>query len=138
MAIKTYNPKQVTISLGTHLVTGYAEDSFVAIEASGDGVSKKVGCDGEIVRAIGPDDTYAIKLSLLQTSKTNKWLQKKFTKDQTSGNGMFSVLINDLKGNVEFSASYAWVAKPAGRGWGKDSNNREREIHTRYGTYTES
>ncbi len=135
--IKTYNPKQVSISLGSHLVTGYADDSFVTIDPNGDGITKKVGCDGEIVRSIGPDDSYVVKLSVLQSSATNAWLQKKYAADQQSGNGMFSILVKDLKGGVKFSAAYAWVAKPASRGYGKESNNREWEIHTSAGTYTE-
>ena len=57
--IKTYNPKEVTIALGNHIVAGYADDSFITIDPNGDGVTKKVGCDGEIVRSISPDDTEA-------------------------------------------------------------------------------
>ena len=59
--IKTYNPKEVVISAGPHIVTGIADDSFVTIEANGDGITKKVGCDGEIVRAVSPDGTYKVK-----------------------------------------------------------------------------
>ena len=66
--IKTYNPKEVTIALGNHIVVGYADDSFITIDPNGDGVTKKVGCDGEIVRSISPDDTYIVKLTVLQNS----------------------------------------------------------------------
>ena len=66
--IKTYNPKEVVISAGPHIVTGIADDSFVTIEANGDGITKKVGCDGEIVRAVSPDGTYKVKIALLQTA----------------------------------------------------------------------
>lgn len=135
--IKTYNPKQVTVSLGNHLVTGYADDSFITIDPNGDGVTKKVGCDGEIVRSVSPDDTYVVKLSVLQTSATNSYLQKKYTNDVANGNGMFAVLIKDLKGGLVFKTSYAWVAKPSSRGFGKESNNREWEIHTGSATLSE-
>ena len=128
--VKTYNPKQVTVSLGNHLVTGYADDSFISIEPNGDGISKKVGCDGEIVRSISPDDTYLVKLTVLQSSATNSVLQKKFDNDKSNGNGMFSILVKDLKGTMVFKSSYAWVTKPAARGYGKESANREWEIHT--------
>ena len=37
--IKTYNCKEVTIALGSHLVTGYADDSFISIDPKGDGVT---------------------------------------------------------------------------------------------------
>ena len=30
--IKTYNPKEVTIAFGNHIVTGYADDSFISID----------------------------------------------------------------------------------------------------------
>lgn len=49
--VKTYNPKEVNIAIGTHIVTGYAEDSFVSIEPSGDGTTKKIGADGEVTRS---------------------------------------------------------------------------------------
>lgn len=29
--IKTYNPKEVTIALGNHIVAGYADDSFITM-----------------------------------------------------------------------------------------------------------
>jgi hypothetical protein len=135
--ITTYNPKKVTVSLGNHIVSGYADDSFITIDPNGDGVTKKVGCDGEIVRSISPDDTYVVKLSVLQTSKTNAWLQKKFAADVKNGSGMFSILIKDLSGSTVFKAAQAWPAKPASRGFGKESNNREWELHTGSGTLTE-
>lgn len=135
--IKTYNPKEVTISLGAHIVTGYADDSFITIDPNGDGVTKKVGCDGEIVRSISPDDTYIIKLSVLQTSDTNSFLQERFSEDIANGDGMFAVLIKDLKGGMVFSADAGWVSKTASRGFGKESSNREWEIHTGSGTLAE-
>ena len=50
--VMTYNSAKVKIALGTHAVTGYAEDSFVVIEPIGGGVTSKSGCDGETVRSL--------------------------------------------------------------------------------------
>ena len=135
--IKTYNPKEVTIALGSHIVTGYAEDSFVGIEGAGDGVTKKVGCDGEIARSISPDDTYVVKISLLQTSETNSFLQNRFAQDIKSGDGMFPILIKDLKGGMVFSSDAAWPVKSAARSYGKETGNREWEHHTGTAILTE-
>jgi hypothetical protein len=135
--IKTYNPKEVTIALGNHIVAGYADDSFITIDPNGDGVTKKVGCDGEIVRSVSPDDTYIVKLTVLQTSETNSFLQNRFKQDRQTGDGMFPILIKDLKGGMVFSSDAAWPAKPASRGFGKESNNREWELHTGSGELTE-
>ena len=40
--VKTYAAKEVTISLGRHLASGVADDSFVSIEPAGDGITYKV------------------------------------------------------------------------------------------------
>lgn len=128
--VKTYNPKDVTVALGNHIVSGYADDSFITIDPNGDGVTKKVGCDGEVVRSISPDDTSVIKISVLQTSETNSFLQSRYKQDRETGDGMFAVLIKDLKGSMVFSSDAAWVAKPPSRGYGKEAGNREWEIHT--------
>ncbi len=135
--IKTYNPKEIVISLGNHMVTGVAEDSFVSIEQNGDGMTKKVGCDGEIVRSISPDRTYVVKLSLLQYSDTNSYLQNRYSQDQKSGDGMFPIMIKDLKGGMVFSSDAAWPVKSAPRAFGKESGNREWELHTGEGVLSE-
>lgn len=135
--IKTYNPKEVIVTLGNHIVTGYADDSFVSIDPNGDGVTKKVGCDGEVVRSISPDETYIVKISVLQTSDTNAFLQQRLAMDRKTGNGMFPILIKDLKGGMVFSADAAWPAKSASRGYGKEAGNREWELHTGAGELTE-
>ena len=118
--VKTYNPKEVTIACGSHIVSGIADDSFVSIEPNGEGISKKVGCDGEIVRSVSPDNTFKVKISLLQTSE-----------------GMFPVLIKDLKGGTVFSTESAWVTKKASLTRGKADNNREWEIDTGDATLSE-
>ncbi len=128
--ISTYDPRKVTISLGNHSVSGYAEDSFVSIEKNGEGISKIVGCDGEIVRNINPDLTYSIKLKLLASSPTNAFLLNKYNQDLSSGKGTFSVLISDLRGKAEFSAAVVWVVKPAKRTFGKTAENMEWELET--------
>lgn len=102
--VKTYNPKEVVIACGSHIVTGIADDSFVTIEANGDGITKKVGCDGEIGRAVSPDNTYKVKISLLQMSDSNAYFSRMVDLDRETGNGMFPVLIKDLKGGQVFSS----------------------------------
>ena len=134
---KTYNPKEVTMAVGSHIVTGFADDSFITIEANGDGVAKKVGCDGEVARAISPDGTYKVKVALLQTSSSNAFFQERYAQDRDTGEGMFPILIKDLRGGLLFSSEAAWVIKPASRVYGKDTNNREWELDTGDATLTE-
>ena len=126
--VTTYNPKKVTCALGNHIVSGFADDSFITIDPAGDGTSCVVGVDGEIARSIDPSSVYTIKLSLLQASSSNSYLQRMYDKDHEDGTGTFSVNIADLLGNEKFAGSVAWVTKPASWARGKAQGNREWEI----------
>lgn len=126
----TYNCSKVKIALGFHAVTGYAEDSFVVIEMLDNGVTSKAGCDGEIVRSVDPNDRVSVKLTLLQSSPTHKFLLNKYKQDKKDGTGTFPILINDLTGKEKVSASIAWVTKRPGKTNGRDSQNKEWVIET--------
>ena len=126
--VTTYNPKKVTCSFGSHIVSGFADDSMITVEPAGDGTSYVVGADGEIARSIDPSSLYTVKLSLLQASATNAYLQKRYEMDKNYGTGTFSVNINDILGREKFVGSVAWVTKPASWVRGKTQNNREWEI----------
>lgn len=126
--VSTYNPKKVTVALGSHIASGFAEDSFISVEPAGDGTSYVAGCDGEIARSIDPSSIFTVKLTLLQNSATNKYLQTMYDKDHSDGTGTFSVNVNDLMGGEKFVGSVAWVTKPASWGRGKQQNTREWEI----------
>ncbi len=128
--VKTYNSRQVIITLGTHAVSGLADDAFITIEESGEGVLSKTGCDGEIARAVDPSKRHTVKLVLLQTSATNKYLDDMYKTDKATGDGLFPILIKDLKGGQVFSADEAWVQKRPSFVRGKDTNNVEWPIET--------
>lgn len=136
-AIKTYNPKEVVVACGTHIVSGYADDSFISIEPNGDGITKKVGCDGEIARSISPDNTYKVKITLLQNSDSNSFFSNIADYDRATGNGLFPVLIKDLRGSLLFATEAAWVIKKSPATRGKETNNREWEIDTASAVMTE-
>lgn len=124
----SYNPKKVTVALGRHIVTGFADDSMVNVEYLGDGTSHVQGADGEIVRNIDPSTLYSLKLTLQQTSATNTYLQSMYEKDKEYGDGLFSVNVVDVWGKDSFSAPNAWVVKPASFVRGKAQQNREWQI----------
>ena len=130
MRIKTYDPRKVLISLGPHSVTGYSDGTFVNIVPHGEGVAKKVGADGEIVRSIDPDRSSTVTLTLLQSSPTVAFCQRQYDLDRDTGDGMFPILVTDLKGGLLFSAQEAWVVNPPEREFAKEDTDREIEIAT--------
>lgn len=89
-----------------------------------------MGCYGEVVRSISPDETSIVKIVVFQTSPTNHFLNEKLKLDRKTGAGMFPLLMKDLKGGLKFRAQQAWVSKPPSRGYGKEAGTREWEIHT--------
>ena len=134
--VKTYDPKKVLISLGSHVVSGYADGTFLNIEAHGDGVTKEVGADGEVVRSIDPDDTSTLTLSLQYGSPTIAFSQRQYDRDRrTSGGGTFPVLVKDLKGGLVFSSQIAWVENSIPREYGKTGPGREITIATGKSTW---
>lgn len=135
--VKTYNPKEVIVTAGAHIVSGFADDSFINAEQNGDGVTKKVGCDGEVARAISPDGTWKVKISLLQQSDSNSYFSNQYDLDRETGDGMFPLTITDLKGGQLFATESAWVSKKAPLVRGKDTNNREWELDTGEATLDE-
>lgn len=137
MLEKTYSSKKIVIACGSHIVSGYADDSFVTISPTGDGVSYTQGCDGEGIRSVSPNNSYTVKLDLLQYSKTNSFFQNKFNQDQNDGIGTFPLVVKDLSGGLLFSAEDAWVTNPAEREYGAAANTRSWELQTGPGKMSE-
>lgn len=126
--VTTYNPKKVTCALGNHIVSGFADDSFIAVEFAGDGASYVSGADGEIARSIDPSSVYTLKITLLQASLSNEKLNAFYENDKLNGTGTFPVTIKDILGGDTFTGGIAWVSKPASWERGKEQGNREWEI----------
>ncbi len=126
--MRTYNSKKVTVACGSHIVTGFAEDSFITIDETGDGVSSVAGADGEVARSVSPDPRKTVKISLLQTSSSNAFFRRQYNKDKSDGSGSFSLLIKDLTDGTVFSADEAWVNKIPSFSRGKAVGNMEWEL----------
>ncbi|MGL5433808.1 MAG: phage structural protein [Lachnospiraceae bacterium] len=125
---KTYSSKKVTMALGSHIVSGYAEDNFLTISETGDGVTSVCGCDGEVAASISPDPRHTVKISVLQNSPTHKYLTGKYQQMKAGGNGTFAILVKDLTGGDVFSADEAWVVKKPDWVRGKAIGSREWEL----------
>lgn len=126
--VTTYNSKKVTCALGSHVASGFADDSFIVIEESGDGVSVVSGADGELARSIDPSELFTVKLSVQQQSRTNAFLNKMYYAGKNNEAGTFSVNIKDLLGKDQFVADVAWVTKLPAKTKGKAQNNMEWTI----------
>ena len=86
---------------------------------------------------MSPDHSFVVKVTLLQTSDSNSYLQELYNRDQETGDAIEPIMVQDLMGGLLFSADQAWVPKPANRVRGKEATNNEWEIHTGIGEITE-
>lgn len=110
--VRTYDAKRVVIVIGSHLVSGYAEDTFVSIEPSGEGTQSTAGADGEVGRSLDNNPIHRMALTLQQTSESNDFLSNLLRRDRASGGGGIVPLeVRDLRGTTLFSASQAWVVQ---------------------------
>ncbi|MDR2359676.1 MAG: DUF3277 family protein [Oscillospiraceae bacterium] len=128
--VATYMSQKVIITFGSHKVSGTADGSFVAVEQSGDGVTKTVGAYGDVQRSVSPDTTSSVTLTLLWNSPTNAWLRNKLKQDRANGSGLFPVLITDLVGGTKFTAEEAWVVKEPTLTYDLTAQNVEWTVET--------
>ena len=126
--IKTYNPKEVIVTCGTHIVTGYADDSFISIEPNGDGITKRPAVTAKLpvrFRRITPTRSSS---PCCRPATATPYFSGMVDLDRDTGNGLFPILIKDLKGGLVFSTEGAWCVKKAPVTRGKETNNREWEL----------
>ena len=128
--VRTYDSKKVLISLGSHSVKGYSDGTFVSIEAGGDGFIKKVGADGEVIRSADPDKTATVTITVLVNSDTIEYCQQMYNRDREQLDGMFPILVKDLKGGLIFAAEQAWVVNSPTRDFDREGPDREIQIDT--------
>ena len=125
MSLKTYDPKKVSVIIGGHIVTGYADGAFVTAARNNDTWTRVGGADGEQTRAKSNDKSGRITITLMQSSNSNAVLQGFMTADETANSGLIPALIKDVNGTDICSAELGWLVKPADRGFAKENSNRE-------------
>lgn len=135
MSVKTYSADEVTVLIGSHIASAFADGTFVQIEENGDGVTSVSGADGEVARSMSTDRRKKVTITLLQTSDTNDVLSGLYNADRISKNVTFPLTIKDLRGRTMFAASTAWVTKSANVEFGKAVGSREWTLETSDGIY---
>lgn len=112
MGIKQYDPKKVAVILGPHIVTGFADGTFVSMVRTGDQWNHKSGADGEEMRSKTNDRRGELTLTLMASSSSNSYLQGLLTADELTSEGGAPLLIKDISSDAGLvSSEYVWVKK---------------------------
>lgn len=111
MGLKTYDPKQVVLTIGTHAVSGYMDGTFINAARNEDAFTISVGADGETTRVKSNNKTGRVTLTLKQSSDSNDILSAIAAADELGNAGIVPILLKDLKGRTLGTAARAWVVK---------------------------
>jgi len=130
MSIKTYDPAEVSVIIGGHIVSGYGEDTFVEVERNEDMFTRQSGADGEQSRSKSNDLSGTVTITLKQTSESNDVLTGYAVADEVSNAGLVSILIKDNNGTELHSAETAWVRKQPTSAFGRESGERVWVLET--------
>lgn len=92
----TYSPNQISLTLGTYPITGFAPNTFIQVEQSTKTFEIVKGMRGVNARKRNLDTSLRITFRLLQTHDTNNILTQIHQADIDSGAGRFAVTLTDL------------------------------------------
>lgn len=127
---KSYDPKNIKITVGGFPISGFADGSFVTVERNEDMWTLQVGADGEAARSKSNNRSGRLTVSLLQTSASNDVLSAFAQADDVGGAAQFPVSVEDALGNSLFFTDTAWVKKMAPAPYGKEAAAREWVLET--------
>jgi hypothetical protein len=127
MALKVYDPDQLSVSIAGIPVSGYADGEFVRVEKESDAFADVVGTDGEVSRSKTNDGRGTITFMLMQTSDSNVLLSAlhELDKNVPGGAGVGALLIRDAQGTSLYTAAECWISKEPDVSFDREPTSRE-------------
>lgn len=125
MAIATYDPKNVIVTIDGTNLSGFADGTFVTVERASETFTKVVGAYGEVARVKSADRSGSMTITLMQTSNSNLFLNGLANQDEQSSDGIVAIQVKDSTTNTIINANEAWIKTKPKAEFGKDMGNRE-------------
>ncbi len=135
MSVQSYSPSFVSVSISTpemnHMLTGYAEGTFISIEPFADRITPVYGAQGEAYRVFNPVEAVTMTVTLSQTSYSNDVLTLLHDLDKASLNGTFTLIMKDSSGRTVYVDEFAYIGTEPTQSFsgGGTLENREWSIH---------
>lgn len=126
----TYDTKKVSVIVGTHIVKGGADGTFVIVERNTDTYTRKTGAGGETARLKSNDKSGRITINLMQTSESNDFFSGLAAADEATNGGKVPILVIENGGSTIAEAPEAWLIKIARIEYGKDLVDRSWVFET--------
>jgi len=125
MAVRTYDPSQVIITVAGTPMSGFADGTFISAMRSEDAFTKSSGADGVTSRAKSSDRSGEITLTLAQTSPSNDVLSGIALADELTNTGVVPIIIKDASGRTNLFSGNGWIRKTPESVFSKEIENRE-------------
>lgn len=129
--MKVYDADQITISFGTVVLKGLAEDDFLTLDQDTDDFTDVVGVGSEVTRSKTTDRRATLTVRLMQTSDDNDLLSAINNADfrAANGAGISAVMVRDRgTGRALFAGPESWIAKAPQVVYGRSAKVREWKI----------
>lgn len=133
--VSTYSPEFTDLiisnDLVTHIVTNYAEGTFINIEPVSERFVPVYGAKGEAYRAHNPVKAFNLTVTLSQTSHSNDVLATLLNLDRESLDGTFTLTFKDSSGTTIFTENSAYIGTEPSQSFagGGGIESREWTIH---------
>jgi hypothetical protein len=123
----TYSPEDVTVVFGPWQIRGFAKGTFVEAKRTEEAWKMKHGLTRS-TRVLNPNKSGSVKVVLQADSPSNADLANALILDEKNKNGIFPVMVKDLRGNEVASGAKAWVRAYPAMGFNDEGPTREWEI----------
>ena len=128
MALFTYDPAQVVITIGGIPMSGFSEATFIELAYTEPTWNMITGADGLTTRSKTNNYTATLTLTLKQSSVSNDVLSGLFEADRLSNAGVVPVMIKDLSGTTVMFSATGWIRQLPTMTFSKDVADRGWEI----------
>lgn len=111
MAIKTYNPKDTTITIGTHIVKDYDNGQFIEVAFEEDTYEHLSSADGIEMRIKKNDNRATATITLMQSSESAVFLNGVYLADRITDAGVLPFQLKDTRTGDLIVTEACWIRR---------------------------
>lgn len=129
--VGTYSPEftDLIVSTGdaTHIVTGFAEGTFITIEPFASRFEPYYGAKGDASRAHNPVKAFNMTVTLAQTSHSNDVFSQILKNDRETLNGTFELTFKDSSGTTILTEECSYITEEPSQAFSGGGTIESRE-----------
>lgn len=123
MANNTFDPNEFTVTVGAHIVSGFAEGVFIEIELP-ELYNSETDSQGGSYRFKINNNDVPINITLAQGSPSNDYFSYLMNLDKTLNAGIVPFMAKDNLGTSLYSCKESFIVNPSKPAYGTSGQNR--------------